>query len=178
MIPATEKKLRETKFFLAHLEQQERTPIGEAKAEHAEFYFNALVSAGRSVTFVLQSEAKITYDAWYPSWLSSRSEADRLILKRFNEERIKVVHNTGAELSSRSALTPYDEVFPPSSNASVPHIIARMQHPMTDAKVGTSQLVCRFSDDTEAAATDAARKYVALLEALVAAYVRDRTGVA
>jgi hypothetical protein len=173
MIPATQKKLRETKFFLALLEEEGRVPVMRAIEEHAEFYFSALVSAGRSVTFALQSEEKAKYDAWFPGWLTSRSETERLSLRRFNEERVKIVHRAGAELSSRNVLTPYRDFGAPSRYESKAYyIMTRMLYPESEMKIGTLQLICRYSDDTEAIAVDAAREYVAVLESLIDDFVR------
>jgi hypothetical protein len=179
MIPATQKKLREAKFFLDLLKQEGRVPIWQAAEEPAEFYFNAFVSAARSVTYALQAEEKDRYDAWYPEWLSSRPEADRVALKRFNDERVKIVHRTGAELSSRNTLTAYHEVFPltaPHSHSHSYFALTGKPPPASNAKVGTLQLICRFSDDTESTACDAAHEYVAVLDALVADFVRQHQG--
>ena len=176
MIPATQKKLREAKFFFAHLEQQARIPVWKATVEHAEFYFNALVSACRSVTFALQSESKVTYDAWYPNWLAARSTAEKLTLKRFNDERVKIVKRTGAKLTSRNILTPYDEVFPPTGDESPAYIMARIRHPRSAATVGTLELICRFSDGAEAPAIDAAREYIELLDVLIADFCQYYRG--
>lgn len=177
MLPATHKKLREAKFFLACLEQQERVPVWKANAEHAEFYFNAFVSAGRSVTWTLQNEEKAKYEAWWPGWLAGRPAAEQLTMKRFNDERTEIVHRTGAEVSSRNALTPHDEVFPPTGNESVAYIMSRIGNLGSDAKVGTLQLMCRFRyDGTEAPVVDAAREYFVVLERLVADIVRKLQG--
>jgi hypothetical protein len=174
MIPATFKKLREAKFFLVLLEEEQRVPILKAIEEHSEFYFNAFVSAGRNVTFALQAEEKAKYKAWFPSWESRRSEAERLTLKQFSAERVKIVHRTGSELSSRNVLTPdRDRVAPTSAESYAYYMMTRRPHPGSDAKVGTLQLICRFSDNTEVVAADAAHTYFAVLESLVTDFVRQ-----
>ncbi len=179
MIPATRKKLRETQFFFAHLEQQGRVAVWEANPEVAEFYFNAFVSAARTVTLALQNEAKVQYGAWFEPWLAGRLPAERLLLKRFNAERVEVIHREGSDLSSRNVLTPHDEVFPPTANDPVAHIVARMRNRESNAQVGTLQLVCRFSHDgEEAIAVHAGKDYVELLVELVHEFCSAHGGAA
>ena len=55
-VPMTRRKLAEAKFFLAHLEEQTRKM--QQNWEAFGFYLSAFLSAGRSVTLVLQSEDK------------------------------------------------------------------------------------------------------------------------
>jgi hypothetical protein len=167
MIPATKKKLREAQFFLAQLERDQLVPVWKANPEHAEFHFSALVSAGRSVTFTLQAERKVEYDAWFPGWLANCSASEQLVMKRFNEARNDVVKRVGADLVSRNVLASHDDVFPPTGNVSAAYIMNRINHP-SEARVGTVQLVCRFGyDDSESIAVDAGREYVATLVRLV-----------
>ena len=69
-IPETHRKLREAKFFHAHLverkgkvRQMQHIPEMIDDMEKFGFYVSAFLSAGRSVTLVLQNEQKELYDA-------------------------------------------------------------------------------------------------------------------
>ena len=65
-IPKTLKKLCETRFFLARMQEAPRST--RLEWEDFEFYLSAFLSAGRSVTWVLQVEQKALYDAQYGPW--------------------------------------------------------------------------------------------------------------
>jgi len=84
-IPKTQKKLREAAFFFSKLHAT-RLDRG-IETEEVEFYLSAFISAGRSVTFALQYEAKAPYDAWFPGWASALREVDRDLLRSMVEQR-------------------------------------------------------------------------------------------
>jgi hypothetical protein len=86
MIDSTRKKLREAQFFLAQLEQQQRTH-GLYPAEAVEFYLSAFLSAARSVTFVLAAEEPSRYKEWSADWRGARPEEDKRVLARFTDAR-------------------------------------------------------------------------------------------
>jgi len=65
-ISKTQKKCREAQFFLAKLAAEASTE--RLDREDFEFYLSAFLAAGRSVTFALQFEQKPLYDGWYPGW--------------------------------------------------------------------------------------------------------------
>lgn len=95
MIPATKKKLAEAQFFFDLLSTEGR-PL--APGDHFDFYLSAFLSAGRSVTLVLQKEEKEPYDAWFPDWIRNRISADEQALLEFmNNQRVSTIHETGAE---------------------------------------------------------------------------------
>ena len=52
-----------------------------------EFWFelSAFLSAARSITFVLQSESKEAYDAWFPNWCDGLKTEERALLKSMNK---------------------------------------------------------------------------------------------
>jgi hypothetical protein len=53
----TERKLREARFFLGCMKSEERKRAAVPQPEAFDFYLSAFLSAGRSVTLVLQKEA-------------------------------------------------------------------------------------------------------------------------
>ncbi len=68
----------------------------EAKREFVQdpgaflFYLSAFFSAARSVTFVLQSEEKAAYDAWFPGWHQALPDGDKELMDFMKNQR-----NTG-----------------------------------------------------------------------------------
>jgi len=86
MIEATQKKLREARFFLSHLEAENRRAVRN-EPEAFDYFMSAFVSAARSVTFALQAEEKAKYDQWFPGWLAARPEEDRKLLNLMVSQR-------------------------------------------------------------------------------------------
>jgi hypothetical protein len=78
MIPLTEMKLREAKFFFALLHNTGQQ-VGNEPAEFA-FYLSAFLSAARAVTWALQYEDKSNYDTWFKPWGATRTEKERELL--------------------------------------------------------------------------------------------------
>lgn len=66
MIPATQKKFREARFFLGCLRRRDR--IAPSEQEEFEFYLSAFLSAARSVTFALENEEEAKYKQWKVTW--------------------------------------------------------------------------------------------------------------
>lgn len=96
--PDTQRKLQETAFFLRHMELEEQKAVRN-EPEAFGFYLSAFLSAGRSVTFVLQTEtstSKEDWEPWFSAWLSSRTGDEQTLLKLMNDQRRFEVHNTGA----------------------------------------------------------------------------------
>ena len=73
MIPMTEMKLREAKFFFGHLHDTGRKSVRNEPEEFA-FYLSAFLSAARAVTFALQFEDKPGYDTWFTPWCHKRAK--------------------------------------------------------------------------------------------------------
>jgi hypothetical protein len=86
MIEATQKKLREARFFLNHLETENRRAV-RSEPEAFDYLMSAFVSAARSVTFTLQAEEKVNYDRWFPKWLACRSKEDQALLTLMVSQR-------------------------------------------------------------------------------------------
>ncbi len=105
MVAATERKLREAQFFLRHLAAEGKRPVRN-DPEAFEFFLSAFLGAGRSVTFVLQHEAKASYDAWFPGWFSALSEDDQALFNDLKDQRNFVQKRGGAEVESEWEFVP------------------------------------------------------------------------
>jgi hypothetical protein len=86
MIDATQKKLREVSFFLAHLERVTFSATTEPN-EAISFYMSAFLSAARSVAFVLEAEEPQTYPGWSRAWRATLTEDERTLLADFTSAR-------------------------------------------------------------------------------------------
>ena len=100
--PNTQKRLREAKFFLGHLQQQAfatggrlavSRPAMPTDSEAFQFFLSAFLSAARSVTFVLQKEFgnRTAYDEWRDRWFETHSE-EKGLFEFMNSRRRKSVH--------------------------------------------------------------------------------------
>ena len=164
MLSATQKKLREAKFFLSRLEQEERLPPGSSIPEAADFYFSAFVSAARSVAFVFQKENKAEYDSWAPGWFQSRSGPEELLMKRFKQERTQALKLTGSDLAGDTVLVPTTRI--PGANSPLSTQLIWWGESIPE--IATTGLRCRFAyDNADVAVVPAAREYVELLGQLV-----------
>jgi hypothetical protein len=84
-IAATRNKLAEAQFFLDRLEGEDvKIGVDTSPFRH---YLSAFLSAGRSVTFALQKEAKTTYSEWFPSWRESLLQDEQRLLAFMNDQR-------------------------------------------------------------------------------------------
>ncbi len=97
-IPQTRRKLREAEYFLRKVRRLGRSP-GSVREEFW-YELSAFLSAARSVTFVLQAEAKDEYDTWFKPWKAGLDEPDRVLLEVLNDQRVLEVHRTGAAMVS------------------------------------------------------------------------------
>jgi len=98
-ISQTYRKLREAQFFYRCLyECKDRAYLLVEDAEEFDFYVSAFLSAGRSVTFVLQAEHKELYDAWFDQWLTKLDRSDRELMDFMNTRRVAELHQKGLDL--------------------------------------------------------------------------------
>ncbi len=97
---ATQIKLAEMAFFFQKMEALE-SKIFSPEPQAFGFYLSAFLSAGRSVTLVLQKEHKEEYARWFPSWLASITDEQRDLLDYFNNLRVDTIHKLGVDLSHR-----------------------------------------------------------------------------
>jgi hypothetical protein len=106
--PHTERKLREAMNFLQLLSEKDTTPVRDP--EEVLHLLSAFLSAGRSVTFVLQNEAKEAYNKWFPKWMASLPAEDQQLLVAMNDQRVSEVHKTGADAHAELRRVPITEI--------------------------------------------------------------------
>jgi hypothetical protein len=93
LIPATQDKLDEARFFLGEMRNAKRARADAAVFGH---YLSAFISAARSVPWVLGNEQSEKYKAWEPAWKAGLSRAESEFLTFMNERRLDEVKRTGA----------------------------------------------------------------------------------
>ena len=71
---------------------------------------SAFLSAGRSVTFVLQAELKAAYDNWFLPWRDRLETDERELLKVMNQQRVSELKQTGADVRAELQYVPVIEV--------------------------------------------------------------------
>jgi len=109
MIEKTEKKLREALFFFDALSKESGKVRGN-DPESASHYLSAFLSAARSVTFVLQSEEKEKYDAWFPHSRDGLAQEDKKLFGLLRGQRNKTQKRGSAELNEVINFIPVTEV--------------------------------------------------------------------
>jgi hypothetical protein len=154
VIPKTQKKLREAEFFVRWLEREARPRIVSIDREVFDYYLSAFLSAGRSVTFVLQAEQKHSYDAWFDNWVNNLPREESQLLKYMNDQRRAEVHVLGANTHDQEVWVPINNVHvdPPSHpaygyfvyappDAPIPEVAHRVSHFGVDGDGGKGKVV-------------------------------------
>jgi hypothetical protein len=167
-IEATQQKLKEAQFFLEHMDAESRR-AGHDELRHDpktfNYYLDAFLSAARSVTFTLQSEAKDKYKALWQPWLDLRSPEEQAWLNFFVEQRNTAEKRGRVETAVTSEYVPYTDVW--TGGRGEPYSFFVSDPPGTPPpRVGIP--VHRF-DTPEGVqeVTAACRRYVELLGAFV-----------
>jgi len=101
-IAAAEKKLRQAKFFLGHLEEAPKEMLRtdpSMNSERLEFYFSACLSAAQSIYYILDETGSTAFREKQKRWRSELPEPDRSRFGRMMGRRGEDVHfgSTDAE---------------------------------------------------------------------------------
>jgi hypothetical protein len=166
-LPATERKLREAEFFFAHL-RQERPPGDTRVDEPSLYYVSAFLSAARSVSLVLQAEARWgeeKYRPWYSAWEARHDAADRELLRLMNQQRRAEIHLTGASVTTTIEERPVFALRRPGA----PSVSIQILFGMPEAELPLTAVV-RHHVETVAGQVDlldAGTRYLELLKELV-----------
>ena len=164
MIPVSQKKLRETQFFLGHLERERRKTVRN-EPEAFLFYLSAFLSAARAVTWTLKKEEKARYEAWFPVWLSGRSQEDRWLLNLMVEQRNAVQKEGKAETRQEWEYLSIFEVEPEEGGQ------FQFFGPPDCPPPRVGRPVHRFESGDEEV-TAACRRHLELLRILVADFIK------
>jgi hypothetical protein len=163
------KKLEEAGFFLSKMSEQEQRLTGHRVP--FDYYLSAFLSAGRTVDCRLCHEHKAIYKPWRKAWNARITPDENRLIKFMVDDRNDEVHESG---SSRTV-----------GEKGVPLPVGRYQSRrdgifFSDDVVGSSSpnLIFRPSysftiDRADCEATEACRKYLALLQRMVAEFEAD-----
>jgi len=169
-IPRTKKKLAEASFFLRKMrDSQEALSVN---SDEFGFYISAFVSAGRSVTFVLQAEQKSLYDAWFGGWEQALSAEEQALLEFMRERRNTELKEGDSAVHAEVQFVPFFEIK--SKDRGSPYygiqwVVAPGEPPPTVGKVTHYYQI----GGTREEAIETCRRYEELLERLVNDFLRD-----
>ena len=177
--PNSRMKLREAKFFLGHISSATATVIQEP--EHVQFYMNAFVSAARNVTFVMQNERR---QAFYEQLFGPKERRDfgldpqdDKLFHHFHEQRTAVVHHEG-QVKDMSNIPDKIPVYGEYRDASGQYIVSGPFWLMDGPPLTRWKSRYYFAIDGENRdAIDCCRRYVEILEGLVALFESESDGV-
>jgi hypothetical protein len=102
-IPRTQKKLRETQFFMSKLMQEAGSE--NLDREDFSFYLSAFLTAGRSVRDVLKKENSASY-TWCRNWEKALSPGEQRLLRFMQKQRNMEVHELGAKTQDDVSMVP------------------------------------------------------------------------
>lgn len=107
--PVADNKVAEARFFFNRQKEENKKPFRD-EPEAFGCFLSAFLSAARSVTLVLQTEAKETYDDVFPRWYEALSNEDRELLEYMKGQRNLDIHKLGAEITIREKLIPAETI--------------------------------------------------------------------
>jgi hypothetical protein len=164
LIPITHWKLREAKFFMGKLAQEER--INNLDREDFSYYLSAFLSAGRSVTFFLENEQSASYKAWFqPVWMKNLPPEESQFMDFMNAQRVAAVHCLGAETQEDVTMVPLAHALAHDLN---PLYLAYADTGAPGAISEIGQNVYYFGvNGKQEKAVDVCRRYLDLLVRLV-----------
>jgi hypothetical protein len=162
---ATKFKLAEAQFFYAKLCGVGSRVVVQ-RPEEFQFYLSAFLSAGRSVTLVLQAEHKAKYDAWFCDWKATLSADQAALLVNFNEQRVASIHLKGARVIHSEELISGAEYL---AAASLEGENIELSSPPGVPLPSFRKVVRSFSfDGAQSEVAHSAGQYLALVQQLVA----------
>lgn len=167
-INKTQNKLLEAKFFLRCLHDKEKTANLETK--EFDFYLSAFLSAGRSVTFVLQTEQKELYESWFPKWKAAQAVQDQKLLDFMNGQRVEAVHRLGADVQGKLEYVPLSKVNAGQGRHPAYGFQWWGPHGMTEPSIG-QWAYCFEIDGTKEKVTLTCKHYLEILERIVQDFV-------
>lgn len=172
MIEATQKKLRETRFFLRQLIQN-RMQIVQTETEAFHCYLSAFLSAARSVTFVLQSEEKTKYDAWFPSWFDGLTEEEHQLMDFQKDQRNDALKKGGPRTNADKEYLPLTKIYTETRGHTAYHGF-QWFGPLGIPPPSVGRTVHFFEQfgDSEKEVTATCGRYFDLLEKLVHDFIR------
>lgn len=88
------KKLREARFFLDKMNEQERLAFGDK--EPFDNYLSAFLNATRTVDYRLRHEQPTTYRSWRRNWDDNLRPDEARIIKFLVDDRNVEVHESGS----------------------------------------------------------------------------------
>jgi len=160
-----EKKLLEAEFFLLHLKQRERYPLGNA--EELDFLLSAFLSAARSIDYRLRHEQKEPYKDWRKAWNERMPPDDRLLVKFIDDDRALEVHESGSARTEK--LSPMGVHM---DDGKVVGFVA-LPAPRPGAIAKTDFFYALNVEGQEKRATDVCERYITLTKDMLAAYQAD-----
>ena len=161
------KKLREARFFLGKMAERAQMAFGEH--EESDFYLSAFLSAGRSVDYRLRHEQGATYSTFWVSWDNALSPYEQRVMKFMANDRNFEVHESGsnrAELENRIPV--YGSYQDKSGKVTV------SAPPGTPPAEIIKPTYSFTIDGQQVPVLEACRKYIELLDRLVADYCQSQ----
>jgi hypothetical protein len=161
------KKLREARFFLRKMAERAQIAFGEH--EESDFYLSAFLSACQSVDYRLRREQGATYKTFRESWDNALLPDEQRLMKFMVDDRNFEVHESGssrAEIESRIPV--YGSYQDKSGKVTV------SAPPGTPPAEIIKPTYSFTIDGQQVPVLEACRKYIELLDRLVADYCQSQ----
>jgi hypothetical protein len=156
-LPTVQKKLREARFFLRMMCEQELRAFGDK--EPFDFFLSAFLSAARSVDYRLRHEQSALYPPWRKTWNTTITAAEDRLMEFMAQDRASEVHEGGSRRVEQQTSIP---VFGTYSDPSGTAIVSAP--PGTPPAKIIKPVYVYTIDGDERRATEACADFLTLLE--------------
>ena len=103
-LPRVDKKLREARFFLSKMSEQESLAFGDR--EPFDFFLSGFLGATRTVDYRLRKEQPPLYPQWRARWDTGLTTAQAALMKFLIDDRNEEVHGVGSCRSEKTVKVP------------------------------------------------------------------------
>jgi hypothetical protein len=169
MIEATQRKLREAKFFYQRLHD---LPHPNHEQESFRFYLSAFLSAAISVTDALSFEGKRKYRIWKPKWRKNLTPAENTLEKFVYKLRVDEVHLKGVELAAKLEEIAFNDLLGLQTRS--PYIQPQVGTPERQPRPVMVGRLSRYfeTEDDRAEVLTVCKLYTAYLDKLVGDFLK------
>lgn len=159
-----QKKLREARFFLAHLSEQSKRAFGGT--EPLDFYLSAFLNAARCVEYMLHRRDGGKYGLFRDQWIQ-QCPPERSLIDFMREDRNCEVHRDGSRREERERRIPvFGSYSDPSGSVTTVSLAG-----IPPSEIVKPEIFFTI-DGQQLDALDACHRYIDLLGQLVSDYCR------
>jgi hypothetical protein len=162
-LPNVDKKLREVRYFLTRMCEEERKSFGDK--DPFDFNLSAFLNAARTVDNRLHHEQKKLYKLWRETWDKKLPAWHKCLMDFMREDRVAEVHKRGSCRVEKKERIPVHGTYSDASGSLITH-----SPPGTQPAVIHATAYYFTIDGVDHKATEVCAELLSLLEGMVAEF--------